>query len=222
MVFGAWPNGCPAGWHAHRETNRSRSAAADRLPRSRSIDGDPAALGHHGHGLGQVQLQHAVVVGGGDAGFVDAGDVEGAGEGAVAALAADVGALLVLLSWFSLCSAVMVRMPSFTSSLMSSLLKPGSSASRTNLSPASRMSVRKAGRLVLLLRKKFAGKVIKGIEHVVFAALKRKHAKHNNLSFDSDKMDGLAIDGYLFANNLGFPRLSSSFRGPRRPSYLVF
>ena len=82
---------------ARRDTSRSRSAAADRLPRFRSIDGDPAALRHHRHGLGQVQLQDAVVVGGGDPGLVDAGDVKGAAEGAVAALAADVGALVVLL-----------------------------------------------------------------------------------------------------------------------------
>ena len=56
-------------------------------------------------------------------------------------------------SWLSLCSALMVRMPSFRSREMSSLLNPGSSASRTNLSPRSRMSARKAGRVALELRK---------------------------------------------------------------------
>ena len=79
------------------KTERSRTAKADRLPRCRSINGDPTGLRNHGDGLGQIQLQNAVLVGGGDAALINAGDVKGTGEGTVPPLPADVGALLILL-----------------------------------------------------------------------------------------------------------------------------
>ena len=81
--------------------NRKREGAGQ--PRltgswiSRSINGNPAALRNHGDGLGQVQLQNAVVVSGGNGAFIDAGDIKGTAEGAVPALPADVGTLGVLL-----------------------------------------------------------------------------------------------------------------------------
>ena len=51
-------------------------------------------------GLGQDQLQHALVVLGLDGGGVDAGDVEGAAVRAVAALAAQVLVALILVLMF--------------------------------------------------------------------------------------------------------------------------
>lgn len=60
------------------------------------LDGDLPALGDHLALLGQGQLQHAVIIGGGDVFLLDAGDVKGALVAAAAALPAQVLALLLL------------------------------------------------------------------------------------------------------------------------------
>ena len=59
---------------------------------------DLAGLRPGGHLLGQLEFEHAVFIRGADFFDVDAGDVEAAREGAVAAFAADVAVLLLLLA----------------------------------------------------------------------------------------------------------------------------
>ena len=144
-----------------------------------SADGDLPGLGDHRGLLGQGQLQDAVVVGGGDAALVDAADIEGAGEGPVPALPADIGALVSLLL-LGLLVGGLDGEDAFLQLQGDLLLGEAGQLGLQQELVAQVTDVRaEGGQVGVGVAKELLLKVVEHVEQVVVAAVKGDHTEHH-------------------------------------------